>query len=216
MSRNLLVRGVALMMAVLLPMSMMAADVTRGMLHARGAVTLNGNKAPASSAVFAGDTLRTAADAAASISARGSQILLAANTSAVLGDNALQLDSGSAVVTTSTGMTAGVRDLTIGPAKDDTARYLIEQAEGRVKIAALEGGLAIRNGSETTTLAAGRVLTFEPPTTTAAPAPSKPASNNMIAPGVELLIMLGIIAGTAATIGIVNAVRDDDESPVTP
>jgi len=214
MSRNPLVRGAALMMAVLMPVSMLAADVTRGMLHARGAVTLNGAKAPASSAVFAGDSLRTGADAAASISARGTQIMLAANTSAVLGDNALRLDSGSAVVTTSTGMTAGVRELSVGPAKDDTARYYIERAEGRVKIAALEGGLAIRNGSETTMLAAGRSMTVEPPA--AAPAPAKPASNAMIAPGVELLIMLGVIAATATTIGIVNAVRDEDESPSTP
>jgi hypothetical protein len=214
MSRNPLVRGMALMMAVLLPVSMMAADVTTGMLHVRGAVTLNGNKAPATSAVFAGDTLRTGADAAASISARGSQILLAANSAATMGDNALQLNSGSALITTSTGTTAGVRDLTIAPAKDETARYYIEQAEGRVKIAALEGGLAIRNGSDTTTLAAGRVMTFAPATTAPA-APSKPASNSMIGPDAQLLIMLAIAGGAAATVGIVNAIRDD-ESPVTP
>lgn len=214
MSRNPLVRGLALMMAVLLPMSMMAADVTTGMLHARGAVTLNGNKAPASSAVFAGDTLRTGADAAANISARGSQILLAANSTATLGDNALQLTSGSAMVSTSTGTTAGVRDLTITPARDETSRYYIEQAEGRIKIAALEGGLAIRSGGDTTTLAAGRVMTFAPATTAAA-APSKPASNSALGPDAQLLIALAIVAGVAATIGIVNAIRDE-ESPVTP
>jgi hypothetical protein len=201
-------------MAILLPASMMAADISSGMLYARGAVTLNGSKAPASSAVFAGDTLRTGDDASANISARGSRVLLAANSAAVLGDNALELTSGSALVTTSTGMTAAVRDLTVGPAKDETARFYIEQAEGRIKIAALEGGLAIRNGSETTTLAAGRVMTFAPASTAPA-APSKPASNNMIAPGVELLIMLAIAAGAAATVGIVNAIRDE-ESPVTP
>jgi hypothetical protein len=90
------------------------------------------------------------------------------NSSLVFSRNFVNVLCGTALVSTSRGMSVRVSNLLVQPARGAQARFQITQNEGQLQIIAREGTLAIDNGAASSSLQPGRMLTA-PATCMAAP-----------------------------------------------
>jgi len=120
----------------LFPYSLFAADANGALLYANGTTLLNGAGAPRSSPVFNGDEIRTAENSVANITAQGCSVLVLANSSVRFEGNAVQVNQGGVVVSTSKGMSARAGDLKIGPASEKSSKFEVVDNDGEVLIAA--------------------------------------------------------------------------------
>ncbi|MGH9601874.1 MAG: hypothetical protein ACRD24_05740 [Terriglobales bacterium] len=185
------------------------ADVQAAMLYAKGKTTVNGNLVDRSTAVFAGDQVRTGKDSTVSIALQGSNVSVMANSGVVFGNNTLTVSEGGATVVTSRGLTASVGGLRIAPAEGQKARFVVAHIDGKVRVSALEGRLSISDGKQTTMLDSGRQLT-----TAGRSLGNAPAGANSLA-GAAIVILVAVVAG--ASIGTIIATTGDepDTSPST-
>lgn len=131
-----------------------------GTLHSTGNVLVDGKSVPQSTTVFAGDSIKTGPDATATLTTDGSIILLAGGTSAILGDNVLDLSCGTAMVTTTKGMTVRIAGITITPATP-SAKFEVAQGGHALSIADHEGSISIQDGHGTTSMQPGQTTTRE-------------------------------------------------------
>src|SRR4029077_16150636 len=82
----------------------LAASDSSAVLKSTGAVVLNGAGAPATTAIFSGDTVRTTVGSLLTISAPGSTILLPQNSQLTFKGNSVNLTDGKASIATTKGM----------------------------------------------------------------------------------------------------------------
>ncbi len=162
------VKCLAWALVVLFPASMVVADATSAMLNATGSVTVNGSPIERATAIFAGDQVQTGANSIATLTNEGSSVTVAGNSSLVFSKSFVNVLCGTALVSTSRGLSVRVSNLLVQPARGAQARFQITQNEGQLQIIAREGTLAIDNGAATSSLQAGRMLTA-PATCMAAP-----------------------------------------------
>ncbi|HYN14747.1 MAG TPA: hypothetical protein VES66_03040 [Terriglobales bacterium] len=155
-------------MVVLLPASIVMADATRAMLNATGNVSVNGSPIERATAIFPGDKVQTGPNSMATLTNEGSSVTVPGNSSLVFSRSFVNVLCGTALVSTSRGMSVRVSNLLVQPARGTQARFQITQNEGQLQIIAREGTLAIDNGATTSSLQAGRMLTA-PATCMAAP-----------------------------------------------
>ena len=104
---------VSLLMVVLVPMSMMAAD-SGAMAFPTGNVSVNGKGLNSPTAIFAGDRISTNAGSL-SVTLAGSTVQVGEKSSMTFSNSQLQLAGGGMKVATTTGMTGQVRNLTLRP-----------------------------------------------------------------------------------------------------
>jgi hypothetical protein len=198
-------RALCWMLMLTLPLSLSAADLSAVMVQAKGTVMLNGKAGPASVAAFPGDRLETRADSQAMLTRKGATVLLAANSAMTLGSDDLKLHSGSVVVATREGAT--VNSYTVAPQGEHAARFLVNEEDGVLKIAALENSIVITHPEAGSLhLAAGEVATRSE----AAPAAM---SARRIDDDKGLIIL---IAGLVAAGVIVAILNSRDSSPYSP
>jgi hypothetical protein len=162
------VRCLAWAMVVLFPAAMVMADATSAMLNATGNVTVNGSPIQRATAIFAGDKVQTGANSIATLTSEGSSVTVPGNSSLVFSRSFVNVLCGTALVSTSRGLSVRVSNLLVQPPRGAPARFQITQNEGQLQIIAREGTLAIDNGATTSSLQAGRMLTA-PATCMAAP-----------------------------------------------
>ena len=128
---------VALALVVLLPYSLMAADMQGAMLYATNSVAVNGATVTNTSAIFPGDKVSVADNGAATITLNGTSILVPKLTALTFNGNSVSLEPRAAVsVTTSAGMAAEIKNIKISPAKNGPAQYQVARYNGRVFVAA--------------------------------------------------------------------------------
>lgn len=199
---------VVLMMVFCLTTAPLMADAQAAMLYATGKATVNGTQVDRSTAVFTGDQIRTGQDAAVSITLKGSNVSVMANSGVVLGNNTITVSAGSAVVATTQGMTASARGILVSPATGHKARFEVAQVGGKVRISALEGRLSISDGKQTTMLDAGKQLT-----TAGSGMGNAPASASSLT-GAAMAIIVAAVAG--ASTAIVIATTGDEEDTASP
>ena len=174
------VKYLAWLLVVLFPASMVMGEAMSAMLNATGSVTVNGSPIERATAIFSGDKVQTGANSIATLTNEGSSVTVPGNSSLVFSKSFVNVLCGTALVTTSRGMSVRVSNLLVQPARGAQARFQITQNEGQLQVIAREGTLAIDNGATTSSLQAGRMLTA-PATCMAAPydqASSSPVSQD--------------------------------------
>lgn len=210
----------AFALVLLLPASQLLAQTRGAMLYPQGKVRVDGKEVNAPLALFAGDKVQTAASATASLTAVGSTALLSSNSSLTYTPSALDMGCGHLLVTTVVNrLSSRVANLIITPGSD-VAKYEITRASGKLDIATREGSINVNDGVQTTSLGAGKVISFSagsycplPNVQEQAPAASsKPVS---LSKGKIAAIVLG--ASGAAGAGLALALsRGGTKTPVSP
>ena len=173
-------------------------------IASRGAVALNGQPSPTTTALFSGDRVVTSDGGVATISSPGSTVLIPSNSQVVFNGGALDVTAGGASISTTKGMTAQVDQYLIAPATDDTAKFEIKRTRCSLSIHASTGSLTVSGRERTFTLAEGETATAMPDSATD-PCPDSAVSDStashnhwkwtMIAAGAA---GAGVIVGAAA------------------
>jgi len=127
---------VCVTMVIILPATLCSQNPNAAMLHAAAGVQLNGNAAPASSAIFPDDLVQTPKNAAAKIDAAGSTAVVASDTLVQFEGNQLFLEHGTVQVTTATQMAVRVGCITAIPVIAGWTQYDVTDVDGKVTVAA--------------------------------------------------------------------------------
>ncbi len=158
MRDRMVTKFLSVVMMLVFPASIMMAETNAAMLYSSGHAMLNGTGVAHSTAVFAGDKIQTAQDSAATIHGNGSTVLVPANSSVQFQGDGIDLESGSAVVSTTKGLKAKVDDLTVRPV-NGSAKFEVIAKNGDVLIAARTGSLSLTDANGTTYLQEGGTTT---------------------------------------------------------
>ena len=211
----------SLFLVFLLPVGQTAAQTDGPMLYPQGKVLVDGKLVNAPIGLFAGDKVQTAPSATASLTALGATVLLSPNTVLTYGQGALEMGCGHLLVTTVVNrLFSRVANLTITPGSD-VAKYEITRASGKLEIATREGAINVNDGVQTTSLGAGKVISFSvgndcpaadaAPDQTSAPA-SKPVS---LSKGKIAAIALGGAGAVGVGLALMLS-RGGSKAPVSP
>ncbi len=132
-------------MIVTLSVSLLAQDVAAAMLRSNGiGVQVNRYPAPASTALFSGDSIETQQNAVARIEASGSTADLNSETMVQFEGIELVLEHGSLSVNTSRGMQVRIGCLTVTPVnKEEWTHYDVIDLDGKVRVSALKDDVYI-------------------------------------------------------------------------
>jgi hypothetical protein len=214
-------RVLSLLMAIVLPTSLFAADSDRAMLYSGGTVSLNGSASPASSVIFSGDLIQTTADSVAKINALGSSLIVLADSRVQFESNAIILEHGAVAVSTSKGMATHAGDLTVTPVASVWTQFDVTDLDGKVQIAARKGDLTLQDGNGTTTLAQGQQTTIDESQKQTDESDKKKkkrksAGATPASVGGILDSKVALIAGGAAIAGVTTWVLIQGGSPKTP
>lgn len=160
MGVSMLRTATCLLILMVYPISLIAADSQAAMLHTSGTTWLNGSSVPKSAAVFAGDIVQTKTDSVASINTTGTTVAVL-NDSVVTfnGAQGLGLSRGGMNIATSNKMPARVGQLTVTPVANAWTEFQLMQSGDKVQVVARKGSLNVTDASGTTTLAAGQQAT---------------------------------------------------------
>jgi len=198
-------------MTILLPAAMVMANAPPVTLSATGPVVVNGKDTSAFTAIFSGDKLQTLESSTASIVTRGSMVELGASSSVIYGNNSVDIDSGTALVNTSAGMSVRTHEMTVAPKtkQGESVKFLVTRREGETKIAAVTGNVTVSYGANTLLLRAGEAMTRKDDSGNS----SGPPVAHFLSEDAGLLIVLG--SALAAGLIYVAATRKA-ESPSHP
>jgi hypothetical protein len=135
-------------MVVILPLSLLADDAGRAMLHARsGNVSINGSVIPASQALLPDDSVQTQKDSSGTIDASGSTVTIDPETMVQFESDELILDHGSLAVITSRGMKVHIDCVTVVPVNLEWTQYTVIDVDGKVKVSALKNDVYLESRS---------------------------------------------------------------------
>jgi hypothetical protein len=202
-------------LAVVVPVSQLAAETGAAMLQAQGKVTVNGKPAgPNSVTIFPGDQIATDADSAATITSQGSLMMLGANSALKFGESAIDVGCGALTMSTSgRHVSAHVGNLTVDPAAD-SSKFEISRVGGKLQIGARDGNLLIDDGKQKATLEAGKAMSFDSPGECALP-PAEPEATAAKPSGFALsrgkLILISSLAAGGITAAVVVAEKGKDK-----
>ncbi len=208
--RSLGFRSLVWMLVLCLPAVSVMADVEAAMLYAKGKVTVNGKLIGRSTTIFAGDKIRTGVDSMVTIAGKGSNVLISPNSGVAFGANRIEVNEGSATVTTSSGMTAVAGGLRISPVDSGKARFEVVQQKGSVQVSALAGRLSLSDGKMVTVLEAGRQLT-----TARAGVAGVPQGSSSLAGAAVAAIVAAVVAGVSTAVIFATVDEQPDTSPST-
>ena len=205
---------VAIAMAVVFPMSLIAAESHSAVVYAANSVAINGTAVNKSNAVFAGDKLQVMKDSSATITASGTSVLVPAGSMVTYNGDSVSLDQNAAVrVTTQSGMGVRASGISIAPSHN-SAKFEVARYNGRVFIAARQGSVVIADASGSHALAEGGT------TSVADPEPQKPGSVPATSGGSGIgeiptwvAVLIGLAAAGAAA-GIALATTGTPSSSV--
>src|SRR5258705_14001684 len=104
MSQSMLKAALSLVLAMLLPAQLLAADSASAMLYSNGTAWVNGSAVPKSAAVFDGDLVQTRPDSSANLNANGSSVMVLADSLVKFQGSAVELEQGWRLVSNSQGV----------------------------------------------------------------------------------------------------------------
>jgi hypothetical protein len=130
-------------MIVIVPSSMMAQGIGRALLYGDGGTWLNGNPAPASSAIFPNDYIQTQKGHSAKIDVEGSTVMVLPETVVQFEGDELVLDHGSLQLNTGRGMKVRVGCIRVIPVTEDRTQYDVSDIDGKVKVIAYKNDVKI-------------------------------------------------------------------------
>jgi hypothetical protein len=159
MSLTVLRAGLSIVLAMLLPGQLLAADSASAMLYANGTAWVNGNTVPKSAAVFAGDLVQTRPDSTAHLSASGSSVMVLADSLVKFEGPAVEIEHGAVRVSTAKGLAMRAGEVTVKPAGSSWTEFQVTDVDGQVQIVATKGDLTIQDQQGTTTIQEGQQTT---------------------------------------------------------
>ena len=133
-------------MAVLFPLSLIAADTGPAILHSNGGVWVNGAEVAASTTVFPGDFIETRRGSVANLDTEGSSVLIQAESVVKFQGDYVTLDHGSVSVGTSTSMSVHVNCIQVTPVANVRTQYDVTDVNGTVEVAANKEDVNISQG----------------------------------------------------------------------
>lgn len=203
-------RALSILMMVALPLAATLADTNAAMAYIQGSASVNGQPVSHSVAVFPGDSIQTGAQSAASISLKGSSVLVTESSSVTFRDSEVAVTSGSAQVRTFKGMSARVASISVTPASAKPVAYEVSRRGQEVRITAVQGSLAVSDGKVTTLLESGKSITLK---TDGKALPQPAAPRNSISGETGLIIAVFTAIAVGVGVGIANAQNDSPSSP---
>lgn len=181
-------------------------------LHASGKVQVNGVNSHETTALFAGDSIRTDEDSVANITAGGSSVLVMPGASVKFLGNAVEVTEGGVSISTAEAMSAKAGGVTVSPVAHKVSKFEIAETEDSVVVAARQGDVTVTDGQQTSTVQQGENKTVKKRRAAGAAEPGT-ASGHGIS-GKTLAIIGG--ASGAAVAGILIATSKPKEKCVSP
>jgi hypothetical protein len=126
----------AVLLALLLPLSLFADDTSAAILLSNGGVLRNQNEVPASIALFSGDTIQTQPNATARIALSGATVEISPETVIVFHPDEIVLDHGSILVNTSRQLRVRTGCVLSTPVRAEWTLYNVTDINGKVTVAA--------------------------------------------------------------------------------
>lgn len=149
----------AMILPMVAPVSLSAADTNAAMVYARGTAWVNGASVPRSSALFPGDLVQTKSDSAANINAAGSSVTVFSDSLIKFEGTSVEVEHGGVTVATSKSLATRIGDVMVAPVSGNWTEFQVSDVDGTVKIVARKGDLTISDESGTSTLPAGQETT---------------------------------------------------------
>src|SRR5580700_10542517 len=134
-------------MAILCPLSLLAADTGGAVVHSKGGVWVNGAEVADSTAIFPGDLLETKPGSVANLDAEGSSILIQPESVVKFQGSFLSLEHGSVSVGTSTSMSVRVNCIKVEPTSKAWTQYDVADVSGKVQVASHKDDVNITQGA---------------------------------------------------------------------
>ena len=220
MSHSTLRSALICVLAILVPMQLLAADSASAMLYTSGPAWLNGTEVPGSAAVFAGDLVQTKADSSASINAAGSSVMVLSDSLVKFQGPTVEIEHGAVRVATSNGLATQAGEVTVKPAGNTWTEFQVTDVNGQVQIAANKGDLTIQDQQGTTTLSQGQQTTKDDTSQPEKKKHKKRGAGAATAAGGGILSSTAAIYTGAAIVGAVTIwvilQGDEPTSPVCP
>jgi hypothetical protein len=182
-----------------------------GMIHVSGVdATIDGRPCRAVDMGFEGERLATGANSKATVTSRGTTVSVASNTSVKLGAKTLELLDGSVVVSSDTGTSTKIENLTVSTLPGVHAKYLAKRVNDELQLLALEGKVDLSDGQESTPVPAVTGVKVKVPRDSSTKGSKRRwLTNDEI--GILVVVAGAVAAGVA--LGIINS---QNSSPVTP
>jgi hypothetical protein len=206
------------LLAILIPMRLLAADSASAMLYTSGQAWLNGSAVPKSAAVFTGDLVQTRSDSTANINAPGSSVMVGSDSLVKFEGPAVEIEHGTVRVATSRGLATTAGEVTVKPTGNNWTEFRVTDVDGQVQIAANKGDLTIQDQQGTTTLAQGQQTTRDDSSDSEKKKKhrkrgtgAEPAARGGIMSSTE-----AIIAGSAIVGGVTAWVLLQSDEPMSP
>ena len=189
-------------MAVLCPLSLLAADTGAAVVHSKGGVWVNGAEVADSTAVFPGDVLETKPGSVANLDAEGSSVLIQPQSVVKFQGNYLTLEHGSVSVGTSTSMSVHVNCIKVEPLSKDRTLYDVADFTGAVQVAAHKYDVNItqsgalgktpeNNSSQSSVVHEGQQAIRDEAAVCGEAPPPQPASNGLNPKWIEIVGGIG-------------------------
>ncbi len=194
-------------MLLVFPASMLLADSQAAMAMVSGVAALNGTAMRSTTSIFSGDLLETGANSALTINAKGSTILIGANSRVHYFGDSIDLHLGSTQVNTSQNLKVETETIKISP-NSTSAKFRVDRAPHTVVIAALEKELRVDNNGEPTVVPPGSTLTLVEKDQDQTASPVGGPSNKRI------FVVAAIATGTAAGILYWRS-ESDEKKPIS-
>ncbi len=218
MSQTVLRSALSMVLAMLLPGQLLAADAASAMLYANGTAWVNGSTVPKSAAVFAGDMVQTRPDSTANLSASGSSVMVLADSLVKFQGPAVEIEHGAVRVSTAQGMATQAGEVTVKPAGSSWTEFQVTDVDGQVQIVATKGDVTVQDQQGTTTVQEGQQTTRDD---TSNPEKKKKkkrrgAGAATAAGGGILSSSTAIYTGIAIVGGVTTWVLLQDDEPLSP
>jgi len=218
MSQSMLGSALSLVLAMLVPAQLLAADSASAMLYSNGTAWVNGSTVPKSAAVFDGDLVQTRPDSSANLNASGSSVMVLADSLVKFQGSAVELEHGAVRVSTSQGLATRAGEVTVKPAGTAWTEFQVTDVDGQVQIVASKGDLTVQDQQGTTTVQQGQQTTRDDTSN-----PEKKKKKRRRGVGAATAAGGGILSSTAAVYtgiaivgGITTWVLLQDDEPLSP
>jgi hypothetical protein len=159
MSQTALRSALSIVLAMLVPAQLLAADSASAMLYSNGTAWINGSTVPKTAAVFAGDLVQTRPDSTANLSASGSSVMVLADSLVKFQGSAVEVEHGAVRVGTGQGLATRAGEVTVKPAGNSWTEFQVTDVDGQVQIVASKGDLTVQDQQGTTTVQQGQQTT---------------------------------------------------------
>lgn len=216
--KKLLFKCLTVLMILTFATSTVLAEANAAMLYSNGNFSLNGEAATRSSAILPGDRIQTPESTSVSLTRSGANVLVGSNSSVIYQGDAIEVASGNAMVSTSTRLSATVKDIKVSPAQD-SGSYRVTRSNGDITIDALKGNVLLASGKENRTLAEGSYASMPDPDAPQHKGGAVPAASRMGNAGSSLkigLIAAGVAAAATSVIVLTVVDKGCDPASVSP